>query len=101
MLLNICQTLFNRESTSATLLAIVLRFLVDRLPLLGEYDDLTAAATIRLYKIAFGAVASHPGSNEAILASHVGKLLMDCFPLAAKAIKPTNCSIFYEPFSEP
>lgn len=90
MLLNICQTLFNRESTSATLLAIVLRFLVDRLPLLGEYDDLTAAATIRLYKIAFGAVASHPGTNEAILASHVGKLLMDCFPLAAKATKPTN-----------
>ena len=88
MLLNICQTLFNRESTSATLLAIVP--LVDRLPLLGEYDDLTAAATIRLYKIAFGAVASHPGTNEAILASHVGKLLMDCFPLAAKATKPTN-----------
>ncbi|KAF8165306.1 hypothetical protein B0H34DRAFT_232712 [Crassisporium funariophilum] len=90
MLLNVCQTLFTREATSATLLAIVLRFLVDRLPLLGDHDDLTAAATIRLYKIAFGAVAAHPATNEAILASHVGKLLMDCFPLAAKATKPTN-----------
>ena len=47
MLLNICQTLFNREITSATLLAIVLR-VFDRLPL-GEYDVLTTAATIRLY----------------------------------------------------
>lgn len=90
MLLNVCQFLFSRDTTSATLLAIVLRFLVDRLSLLGEYDDFTAAATIRLYKIAFGAVAVHPATNEAILASHVGKLLMDCFPLAAKASKPTN-----------
>jgi len=89
VLLNICQFLFNRESTSPTLLAIVLRFLVDRLPMLGEYDDLTAAATIRLFKMAFGAVASHPGTNEPILASHLAKLLMDCFPLAAKATKPT------------
>ncbi|KAF8974524.1 hypothetical protein BDZ97DRAFT_2053099 [Flammula alnicola] len=90
MLLNVCQHLFTRDTTSATLLAIVLRFLVDRLPLLGDYDDLTAASTIRLYKMAFGAVAAHPSTNEAILASHVSKLLMDCFPLAAKAKKPTN-----------
>jgi len=90
MLLNVCQALFQRETTSPTLLAIVLRFLVDRLPLLGEYDDSTAVATIRLYRMAFIAVGLHPASNEAILASHVGKLLMDCFPLAAKASKPTN-----------
>jgi len=90
ILLNVCQFLFTRDTTSATLLAIVLQFLVDRLPLLGDYDDLTAAATIRLYKMAFAAVATHPVTNEAILASHVSKLLMDCFPLAAKATKPTN-----------
>lgn len=90
MLLNICQFLFTRENTSPALLAIVLRFLIDRLPSLGEYDDLTAAATIRLFKMAFGAVASHPATNETILAAHLAKLLMDCFPLAAKATKPTN-----------
>ena len=38
VLLNICQFLFNRESTSPTLLAIVLRFLVDRLPS-GGYNS--------------------------------------------------------------
>ncbi|TFK43492.1 hypothetical protein BDQ12DRAFT_731508 [Crucibulum laeve] len=90
ILLNICQFLFSRDSTSPTLLSIVLKFLMDQLPLLGEHDDLTAAATIRLYKMSFGAVAAHPSSNEPILAAHMGKLLTDCFPLAAKATKPTN-----------
>ncbi|KAK2466244.1 hypothetical protein APHAL10511_001886, partial [Amanita phalloides] len=90
ILLNVCQFLFSRENTSPTLLAIVLRHLVDRLPLLGDYDDLTAAATIRLYKMAFAAVAQFPGTNEPILASHLSKLLVDCFPLAAKATKPLN-----------
>ncbi|KAF5387961.1 hypothetical protein D9615_000446 [Tricholomella constricta] len=90
ILLNICQFLFTREPTSPTLLAIVLSFLVDRLHLLGEYDDMTAAATIRLFKMAFGAVAAYPALNEPILKAHLPKLLMDCFPLAAKATKPTN-----------
>lgn len=90
MLLNICQFLFTREPTSPTLLAIVLNFLVDRLHLLGEYDDMTAAATIRLFKMAFGAVTAFPALNEPILKTHLAKLLMDCFPLAAKATKPTN-----------
>ncbi|KAG7449166.1 uncharacterized protein BT62DRAFT_1073682 [Guyanagaster necrorhizus] len=89
-LLGICSYLFNREATSPTLLAIVLQFLVDRLPMLGEYEDLVVATTIRLYKTAFAAVASHPATNESILALHLGKLLMDCFPLAAKATKPTH-----------
>ncbi|XP_006460304.1 hypothetical protein AGABI2DRAFT_184795 [Agaricus bisporus var. bisporus H97] len=89
-LLNICQFLFAREQTSPTLLAIVLKYLVDRLPLLGEQDDMTAAATIRLYKMAFAAVSQYPVNNEPILAAHLSKLLMDCFPLAAKATKPTH-----------
>jgi len=89
-LLHICQVLFSREIFSPTLVAIVLKFLVDRLPLLGEYDDQTAVATIRLFKMAFGAVTMYPSTNEPILASHLAKLIMDCFPLAAKATKPNN-----------
>ncbi|KAI0053544.1 FAT-domain-containing protein [Auriscalpium vulgare] len=89
-LLHICQTLFSREATSPTLVAIVLRHLVDNLPQLGEYDDSTAVVTIRLFKLAFGAVAMHPAMNEPILASHLSKLIMDCFPLAARATRPTN-----------
>ncbi|KAG9317678.1 hypothetical protein JVU11DRAFT_1890 [Chiua virens] len=89
-LLHICQILFQRDTVSPTLVAIVLRFLIDRLPLLGEYDDQTAVVTIRFFKLAFGAVIQIPGPNEPILASHLAKLIMDCFPLAAKATKPTN-----------
>lgn len=90
VLMHLAQILFSREPTSPTLVAIVLRFLVDRLPLLGEYDDQTAAVAIRMFKMAFGAVTMFPQQNEPILASHLGKLIMDCFPLAAKASKPTN-----------
>ncbi|KAI6035416.1 hypothetical protein F5J12DRAFT_25544 [Pisolithus orientalis] len=89
-LLHICQTLFSREAVSPTLVAIVLRFLIDRLPQLGEYEDPRAVVSIRLFKMAFSAVTAFPISNEPILASHLAKLIMDCFPLAAKATKPTN-----------
>ncbi|THV08510.1 hypothetical protein K435DRAFT_832965 [Dendrothele bispora CBS 962.96] len=90
ILLNICQFLFNKEPSSPPLLAIVLQFLVGKLPLLGDYDDLRAAATIRLFKMAFTSVGLFPTLNEPILAQHLAKLLMDCFPLAAKASKPTH-----------
>jgi transformation/transcription domain-associated protein len=89
-LLHICNVLLGREPLSPTLVAIVLKFLVDRLPLLGESDDQTTAVTIRLYKMAFTAVTMFPAANEPILASHLSMLIMDCFPLAAKATKPTN-----------
>ncbi|KAH7909445.1 hypothetical protein BJ138DRAFT_1066999 [Hygrophoropsis aurantiaca] len=89
-LLHIPQLFFSRESVSATLEAIVLRFLIERLPLLGEYDDTTAVVSIRLFKMSFNAVTTFPATNEPILASHLAKLIMDCFPLAAKATKPTN-----------
>ena len=90
VLMHLATLLFAREATSPTLVAIVLRYLVDRLPELGEYDDQTAAVAIRMFKMTFQAVTTYPQHNESILASHLGKLIMDCFPLAAKASKPTN-----------
>ncbi|CAK5275625.1 unnamed protein product [Mycena citricolor] len=90
VILNLCQTLFLKDPFSPTLLAAVLRFLVDRLPMLGEQDDIVAGATIRLFKMGFNSVTTHQATNEPILASHLPKLLMDCFPLAAKATKPTH-----------
>ncbi|KAF7301711.1 hypothetical protein MIND_00736700 [Mycena indigotica] len=89
-ILNLCQAILTKESYSPTLLAAILRFLVDRLPLFGEYDETAAGATIRLFKMAFSSVTIHQASNEPILASHLPNLLMDCFPLAAKATKPTH-----------
>ncbi|KAF7355349.1 hypothetical protein MSAN_01451500 [Mycena sanguinolenta] len=70
-LLNLCQAILTKEPFSPTLLATILWFLVDRLPLLGEYDEATAGATIRLFRMAFHAVSTHQASNEPILASHL------------------------------
>lgn len=88
--LGVCQHLFGREHTSPILLSIVLNFLIQQMPSLGDLDDNTAVIIIRWFKIAFGAVTVHPTRNEPILASHLSKLIMDCFPLAAKAKKPTH-----------
>ncbi|KAJ7781199.1 hypothetical protein B0H16DRAFT_1671541 [Mycena metata] len=90
VILNLCQAILVKDPFSPTLLATILRFLVDRLPMLGEHDEATAGATIRLFKMAFNSVTTHQVTNEPILASHLPKLLMDCFPLAAKATKPTH-----------
>jgi transformation/transcription domain-associated protein len=89
-LLHICSTLFTKEPVSPTLVAIVLKYLIDDLPSLGDTDNMPAAAKIRLYKFAFSAVGAYPTLNEPILATHLSKLIMDCFPLASKAATPTN-----------
>lgn len=88
--LRVVNLLLERDGTSSTMLAVILKFLLDRLPLLGDCDDKETVVVIRWYKLAFGAVSQHPGKNEAILATHLGQLIMDCFPLAAKASKPAN-----------
>ncbi|KAI0320805.1 FAT domain-containing protein [Amylostereum chailletii] len=89
-LLQFCQTLLTREASSPTMVSIVLRYLIGRLPLLGDYDDATAVVTIRMFKITFSAVTMHPQLNELILASHLSKLISDCFPLAARSSRPSN-----------
>ncbi|KAI0284236.1 FAT domain-containing protein [Russula aff. rugulosa BPL654] len=89
-ILQICQALFSREPTSAILVSVILRHLIQNLPQLGEYDDPTAVITIRLFKMAFGTLTMYPQHNEPILASHLSQLITECFPLAAKATKPTN-----------
>ncbi|KAG1897722.1 uncharacterized protein F5891DRAFT_982453 [Suillus fuscotomentosus] len=50
----------------------------------------TAVITIRLFKMAFGAVTSFPVPNEPILAAHLAKLIIQDLPLVAKASKSTN-----------
>jgi transformation/transcription domain-associated protein len=89
-LMHIANSLFQREGHSPTLVAIVLRFCLSRLALLGEMEDQQAAIAIKWFKTVFIAVTVQAKSNEPILATHVAKLIMDCFPLAAKASRPTH-----------
>ncbi|GJE84852.1 phosphatidylinositol kinase family protein [Phanerochaete sordida] len=89
-LMQIANLYFQRESHSPTLVAIILRFCMSRLEMLGEMKDQQAAIAIKWFKTVFIAVTMHPKLNEPILAAHVGDLIMDCFPLAAKTSKPTH-----------
>lgn len=89
-LMQIANQFFQRDTHSPTLVAIILRFCMSRLDILGEMEDQHAAIAIKWFKTVFIAVTMHPKMNEPILAAQVGKLIMDCFPLAARSSKPTH-----------
>jgi transformation/transcription domain-associated protein len=89
-LTTLCQVLYPKEPLSPTLIAVVLEFLINRLPQLGEDDDQTAVMTIRLYKLTFNAILAYPPTNEPILAHHLPKLITDSFALAAKSSRSSN-----------
>ena len=87
-LLHLSQILFQQKSVSQTIVSTTLRHLSDKLDELGEYDDMTASMVLRFFKMTFSVVGIHPDANEPVLATHLGRLIMDSFPLAAKATRP-------------
>lgn len=89
-LLSVAQSLFEHEQRSRQLVSISLRHFTDRLDLLGSMEGKRAAVTIRFMKMAFGAVTQFSEVNEPSLAPHLNRLIMDSFPLAAKAAEPAN-----------
>lgn len=100
--MHLAVVLSGKEVTSPTLLTTVLRHLIDRLfytdflssdtvtSSLLRCDEQSAAVVIRIFKMAFSAVTTFPQLNESIVASHLSNLIMGCFPLAAKTIRPIN-----------
>lgn len=90
-LLVIQQALFSNDATSNSLTAIVLRYLVDRLDIIGE-DTPIAALHLRVFRLVFNAVGMNPEHNERMLLPHLGKMLIDIFPLAART---TNSMAYF------
>lgn len=88
-LLHLMQHIFMCKPTSQTAVSATLQHLSDRLDELGEMDDISAGMILRIYKLTFTVVSYHADINEPILASHLGRLIMDSFPLAAKSTHPT------------
>ncbi|KAI0028299.1 FAT-domain-containing protein [Vararia minispora EC-137] len=86
----LCQHLYPKEAISPTLIAVVLEYLVDRLPQLGEDDDQTAVMTIRLFKLTFSSIPALPATNEPILAHHLPRLITESFALASKSSRPAS-----------
>jgi transformation/transcription domain-associated protein len=89
-MLSVAQSLFELEQRTRQFVSITLRHFTDRLDTLGNMETKRAAVTIRFMKMAFNAVTQFPEANESLLAPHLGRLIMDSFPLAAKSSEPSN-----------
>ncbi|THH03836.1 hypothetical protein EW145_g5969 [Phellinidium pouzarii] len=87
-LLHLSQVLFSQKAVSQTIVSTTLQHLSDRLDRLGDEDDMAASMILRFFKLTFSVVGMHPDANEPVLAIHLGRLIMDSFPLAAKAARP-------------
>lgn len=90
MLLGIPQSLLSNENVSKRFVAILFRFLVDRLAELGDADKKHASVSLRLFKMAFMAVTIFPEVNEVVLQPHLSHLIMTSMKLASKASEPAN-----------
>jgi len=70
-----------------------LRYLMDRLDLLGEADKVASSVMLRMFKLVFGSVvlfADQPISNEPILQPHLGTIIKSSLRLSSKVRDPQN-----------
>ncbi|KZP00081.1 FAT-domain-containing protein [Calocera viscosa TUFC12733] len=89
-LLALLYKLTNTDRISHQMISILLRYLVDRYPTLGDQDRASAQVTLKLFKACYQATAQFPQQNEKVLQRHLAKLILDTFPFAAKAAEPLN-----------
>ncbi|EJU06480.1 hypothetical protein DACRYDRAFT_19621 [Dacryopinax primogenitus] len=89
-LLALLYKLTSTDRITQQMVSILLRYLIDRYPTLGHQDRASAQATLRLFKACYQATAQYPAQNEKVLQRHLAKLILDSFPLAAKAPEPLN-----------
>ncbi|KAJ3191208.1 hypothetical protein HK101_007980 [Irineochytrium annulatum] len=80
----------NFVAVSPNFAGLVLRFLVDRLEMLGAEDQTFSLAMLRMFKIVFMAVSKYPDRNEGVLRPHVGTIILKSMKLSAKAKDPHN-----------
>ncbi|KAL7422906.1 transcription-associated protein 1 [Cryptotrichosporon argae] len=85
---SLIQVIIPHEAVSHQLVAITLKYLMERLDDVGSYPKPRAALTLRLFKMSFLAINSHITSNEAVLVPHLHKLIMRSFALAPKSQDP-------------
>lgn len=87
-LIQLTSILFASKPISQTIVSVTLKYLSEQLETLGSCDENVASAILRLFKNVCNIVAIHPDAVEPVLASHLGRLIMDSFPLAGKSQKP-------------
>jgi transformation/transcription domain-associated protein len=87
---SIVQYLLSREESTVIMLPIILKRLMSHLEDVGGEDEEVAGVLVRAFRGVFQAVAKFPAKNQGFLAAHLGRIVMDSFPLATKAARPSN-----------
>ncbi|GAA5983547.1 hypothetical protein JCM5350_000270 [Sporobolomyces pararoseus] len=89
-LLVIPQSLLSNEQVSQHFVAILFRFLSERLPELGNSNKENTSVMLRLYKMSFMAVTIFPEKNEPVLLPHLTNLIMNSLKFAQQAAEPNS-----------
>ncbi|GAA5857110.1 hypothetical protein JCM5353_001350, partial [Sporobolomyces roseus] len=89
-LLVIPQSLLSNDQVSQHFVAILFRFLSDRLPDLGNNNKENTSVMLRLYKMSFMAVTIFPEKNEPVLLPHLTNLIMNSLKFAQQAAEPNS-----------
>ncbi|KAI8806472.1 hypothetical protein BJ742DRAFT_680099, partial [Cladochytrium replicatum] len=89
-LIGIAQYFLNNPAVSASFTGLLLRYLVDKMEVLGGVDTVRANVLLRLFKLVFHAVGSLPKENELVLRPHVAHIILTSLKLSAKAVEPMN-----------
>ncbi|KAJ1736005.1 transcription-associated protein 1 [Coemansia biformis] len=78
------------DATSPAFLAIMLRYLCDRLDMLGSDDEALTSTILHMFKIAFLALAFFPEANEPVLQPYVRPIIGSALAAARSAQRPEN-----------
>jgi transformation/transcription domain-associated protein len=91
--ITILQTMLVHQDVSHQTVAILLKYLMGRLEVIGNQDKTRSSLTLKLFKLSFMAVNSYIELNEPVLVPHLAKLIIDSFGYAAKSPDPI---IYYQ-----
>ncbi|KAJ2598607.1 transcription-associated protein 1, partial [Coemansia sp. RSA 1721] len=78
------------DPNSPAFISIMLRYLCDRLDLLGSDDEVCTSTMLHLFKVAFLALALYPEANEPVLQPYVQTIINSALSIPKNAKNPKN-----------
>ncbi|KAJ2889006.1 transcription-associated protein 1, partial [Coemansia asiatica] len=78
------------DPNSPAFISIMLRYLCDRLDLLGSADEICTSTMLHLFKVAFLALALYPEANEPVLQPYVQTIINSALSISKNAKCPKN-----------
>ncbi|KAJ1816716.1 transcription-associated protein 1, partial [Coemansia sp. RSA 2598] len=78
------------DPNSPAFISIMLRYLCDRLDMLGSDDEVCTSTMLHLFKIAFLALALYPEANEPVLQPYVQTIINSALSISKNAKCPKN-----------